>query len=387
MYKQSTQHIHFVGIGGIGMSGIAAILRTQGYHVSGCDGDINQKSVRDLIQAGCHISAGNNTPACHDTSIDVLDARLGASDLLVAEADESDKSFLKLYPALAVVTNIDLEHIDVYRDLDDIKASFLEFLNRIPFYGKAFVCTDDEHVRSILPLHNIKTISYGTTPSADLIAQDITLGAQYSTCTIWHKNNPTPLGSLFLTMPGKHNVLNATAATAVALDLGVPFATIAHALASFTGIDRRFSYKGTYRDALLFDDYGHHPTEIDCTLTVARKRAGSGKLIVAFQPHRYTRTAGLWQDFMTMFAAHTIDELIITDIYAASEQSIPHITSQRFVEELQQRVSFPVRYVPYDAGWTSMQVAVQEAVNPHDLVLFLGAGKINTVADLLKQNT
>lgn len=463
MFPHKKQHIHFVGIGGIGMSAIATILHHQGYKISGCDTDIHQKSITDLRKLGCSIIEGNNQPSCHDNSIDVLvytsmvhlahpeivaaqqrgiptiqravmlaelmrstdysiaiagahgkttttsmiahilveahcnptivvgghlhniatNARFGDGKLLVAEADESDKSFLKLYPSVAVVTNIDFEHVDIYHDLEDVKQTFLQFLSNIPFYGKAFVCIDDANIRSLLPLHQIKTVSYGFSHDADICARDIFTHAQYSTCTIWRRNDSIPLGALYITMPGHHNLLNATAATALALDLGIPFGTIAQALAGFQGIDRRFSFKGHFQGALIFDDYGHHPTEIDRTLTVARKRAQQS-LRVAFQPHRYSRTEGLWDQFISTFACHAIDELIITDIYAAGEAPIESITSSALADAIQQKVDFPVRYIPYDADWTQLSNHLETYAQKDDLILLLGAGKINKVADALK---
>lgn len=464
MIPYKKQHIHFVGIGGIGMSAIATILHHQGYTISGCDSDIHQKSINDLTRLGCTIIEGNNQPGCHDTSIDLLvytsmvhrshpeilaaqargiptiqravmlaelmrstdysiaiagahgkttttsmiahilveadcnptivvgghlhnsatNARFGDGKFIVAEADESDRSFLKLYPSVAVVTNIDFEHVDIYHDLDDVKATFRQFLSNIPFYGKAFLCIDDENIRSLLPLHQIKTVSYGFSEDADICARDISIHARYSTCTIWRRTDSIPLGALYITMPGEHNLLNATAATALALDLGIPFGTIAQALANFQGIDRRFSYKGSYRGAMLFDDYGHHPTEIDRTLTVARKRTEQ-RLRVAFQPHRYSRTAGLWDQFISVFSHHKIDELIITDIYAAGEEPLPGISSKLLAAAIQAQVSFPVHYIPYESHWTGLINQIEQTSLPDDLLLFLGAGKINTVADALKQ--
>lgn len=464
MYKK-TAHVHFLGIGGIGMSGIATILRSQGYEVSGCDLDLEQKSIENLTALGCAIYQGNNTPQCLHPSIDILvyssalkadspeilaaqaraiptipralmlaelmrmkysvaiagahgkttttsmishilieaqqdptviigghlknistNARFGKGDFLIAEADESDKSLLRLYPTLAVVTNIDLEHLDVYKDIDDIKNTFKQFLSNLPFYGKAILCIDDENIRSILPLSHIKTLKYGLCSNADIFAQDIILGANYSTCTVWKKGHTEPLGSLYLTMPGRHNILNALAATTVALDVGTPFATIATALANFKGIDRRFSYKGTYKGAELFDDYGHHPTEIYNTLLVARKRAKS-KLIVAFQPHRYSRTQALWQNFIDVFMQSNIDHLVITDIYAASEQPITHITSERFIKELQAlSPKFTVSYAQYDEKLIAIRQEIEPLIHAEDLLLMLGAGKINKLADHLKDS-
>jgi UDP-N-acetylmuramate--alanine ligase len=459
MYKKG--HIHLVGIGGIGMSGIAKILKYQGYTVSGCDTDLEQKSIEDLLTIGCYIYKGNNTPQCHSSSIDVLvyssaiqpdyeeikiaqergipviaralmlaeimrtkysiaisgahgkttttsmishilidahqdptviigghlknissNARWGAGDFLVAEADESDRSFLRLYPTIAVLTNIDLEHLDTYRDIDDIKASFSQFLSNVPFYGKAIVCIDDPHIKSLLPLPHIKTIKYGFDEQhADIFARDLMLEKDHSTCTVYMKNEEKPLGSVYITMPGKHNALNALAAIATALDVGVSFQACADALKKFKGIERRFSYKGTFRGAEVFDDYGHHPTEIFNTLLVARKRAQK-KLIVVFQPHRYTRTEKLWDDFVHLFSYSPIDQLIITDIYPASEIPIENITSHQLVKAiLEKQPSCPVSYVPYDNDFEHILQSLKGGVGDQDLLLLLGAGKVNKLAE------
>lgn len=463
MYSTKKPHIHFLGIGGIGMSGIATVLKSQGYHISGCDLDTEQKSVKDLMALGATVTQGNNTTACQDHSIDVLvyssalksdnpeikaaqlrgiptipraimlaelmrskysiaisgahgkttttsmishilieahydptvivgghlknisaQARLGSGDFLVAEADESDKSFLRLNPTLAVVTNIDLEHLDVYKDLADIKATFAQFLGNVPFYGKAFICIDDPHAASLLPISHIKTVTYGSRPTADVYAQDIILGANYSTATIWKKGISEPLGSVYLTMPGFHNMLNATAAIAVALDLDIPFSRITAALATFKGIDRRFTFKGHYKSAEVFDDYGHHPTEIHHTLLVAKKRAQE-RLIVAFQPHRYSRTQGLWQDFIDIFCKSKIDHLVITDIYPASEAPLEGITSQNFVAALKRHnPPFPVTYIPYEDQFTQIVSHLDGVIAPRDLLLLLGAGKMNKLADVMQ---
>lgn len=459
MYKKT--HIHFVGIGGIGMSGIAKILRNQGYFISGCDLDLEQKSVQDLIQLGAQIYEGNNTPHCHDSSIDVLvyssaiaaqnqeilsaqergiptipralmlaelmrtkysiaiagahgkttttslishilieaqkdptviigghlknistNARWGSGDFLVAEADESDRSFLRLYPTLAIVTNIDLEHLDTYKDLDDIKHTFTQFLANVPFYGKAFVCIDDPHIKSILPLAHVKTIKYGFDTSADFYAQDVILEKDYSLFNVCLKNQLKPAATIQLAMPGKHNILNALAAIAVARDLDISFETIAQALKSFKGIERRFSFKGSYRGAEFFDDYGHHPTEIFYTLQVARRRAQK-RLIVIFQPHRYTRTQKLWQDFIDIFAYSHIDHLVITDIYAASEQPIEHITSTNLVTALKlKQPACSVSYIPFEDSLEQLKAHVSTIAQEGDLVLLLGAGKVNKLAQL-----
>ncbi len=462
MYKKKN-HIHFIGIGGIGMSGIATILKGQGYHISGCDNDLEQKSVHDLSLLGCSIYQGNNSAGCHDASIDILvyssaiqknnpeilaaqqrgiptisralmlaelmrtkysiaisgshgkttttsmishilieaqtdptviigghlknistNARFGKGDFLVAEADESDKSLLRLYPTIAVVTNINLEHVDVYSDIKDVKNTFKKFLENIPFYGKAILCDDNVHIDEILPLTNTKTLRYGYKSTSDIYAQDINLQKTFSTCTVWKKGASQPLGALYLTMPGRHNLLNALAGITVCLELDIPFHTIITALARFKGIDRRFTLKGTHNGALVFDDYGHHPTEIAQTLLVARKRTDK-KLIVAFQPHRYSRTAGLWNDFINLFSQDTIDHLIITDIYPASEAPIQDITSERFVAELKAKnPHLSISYCPLDDTFTHIKQDLSGKLADGDLLLLQGAGKINKLANYLE---
>ncbi len=463
MYNR-TSHIHFVGIGGIGMSGIAAILKNQGYIISGCDADMDQQSIKDLKTSGCLIFEGNNSPACHAAHPDILvyssairshnpeiiaaqergiptipralmlvelmrtkfsiaisgahgktsttslishilieakldptvvigghlknidaNARLGNGDFLVAEADESDRSLQNLLPTLAVVTNIDLEHLETYKDLDDIKETFKRFLNNIPFYGKAFVCIDDENVRSIIPmLPHVKMVKYGLDESADIFATDIQLHANDSTFSVYDKKNGL-LGMVTSKMLGRHNVLNTLAATAVALDLGIDFSTIAHAIESFKGIERRFCFKGTYQGAEIFDDYGHHPIEIYNTLLVAKRRA-KNKLIVVFQPHRYTRTDKLWNQFVQILTQSSIDHLIITDIYPASEAPILNVTSPNLVQAMHEiNPALSITYAPYEADFASIKALLGPIAQENDLVLLLGAGKVNKLADYLQK--
>jgi UDP-N-acetylmuramate--alanine ligase len=463
MYKNN-MHIHFAGIGGIGMSGIATILRHQGYTISGCDLDLDQKSVKDLVNLGCAVYHGNNGPACADESIDVLvyssainaqnpeiiaaqkrgiptipralmlaelmrtkhsiaisgshgkttttslishilmtaqfdptivigghlksissNAHFGRGDYLVAEADESDRSFLHFHPTLAVVTNIDLEHLETYADLDDIKQTFRQFLNNIPFYGKAVLCNDDPHIQSLLPIPHLKIITYGLTPAADIYATDITLNSASSVFTVWRKNSNEPLGTVDYAMPGIHNILNALAAIAISLDVGVSFATIAQALNEFKGVDRRFSACGQYKGAELFDDYGHHPQEIYHTLKVAKNRT-KNKVTVIFQPHRYIRTHKLWNQFVDIFVSSSIDHLIVTDVYSAGESPIAHITGKNLADAIAQKnPSFSVSYAPYEENFAQLHEHLDTLINPDDLVLFLGAGKINKMAKVLTE--
>jgi len=460
VYKKKA-HIHFVGIGGIGMSGIAKILMFQGYTISGCDLDMKQKSVTDLLSIGCHIYTGNNTPNCHSDAIDILvyssavqpdnpeiiaaqrrnipiipralmlaelmrtkysvaiagshgkttttslishilieagldptviigghlknistNARLGKGDFLVAEADESDRSFLQLQATLAVITTIDLEHLETYADLDDVKNTFRQFLNNLPFYGKAIICIDDKNIQSLLPLPHIKLIKYGIENKADTRARNIKLNSDHSVFEVITKND-TLLGTVRINMPGKHNVLNCLAAIALALDLSIPFDTIVEALSSFKGIERRFSYNGIFNGAEVFDDYGHHPREIFCTLQIAKKRARKG-LTVVFQPHRYSRTHKLWDEFVDTFITSNINHLIITDIYPANETPIPEITGQNLVRAIRQKnPRFSVTYAPFQEEFQCITEKLKEVVQHDDLILLLGAGKINRLAKLL----
>lgn len=455
-------HIHFVGIGGIGMSGIAQILSRQGYTISGCDIDLNKQSVNDLLALGCAVYKGNNTPKCHDASIDILvystaiqkdnpeilaaqkrgiptirralmlaelmrtkysiaitgahgkttttslishilieanmdptviigghlenisaNARFGGGDFLVAEADESDRSLLHLHATLALITNIDLEHLETYRDIDDIKETFRQFLYAIPFYGKAFLCTDNEHIRSMLPIEHVKVITYGIHTDADYKAREIILESNASSFSVYRSHSEQSLGSVRFCMLGEHNVSNCLGAITVALDLGIPFDTIQRALATFKGVDRRFCYRGNYKQAELFDDYGHHPEEISKTLIVAERRA-KNKVTVIFQPHRYTRTYHLWDHFVDAFIHSSIDHLIITDIYAASEAPIANVTSQKLVHAIQAKnPRFTVQYAPYDDNFRAIKEELDLNIAPDDLILLQGAGKINALASHL----
>ena len=467
MYKKNL-HIHFVGIGGIGMSGIAMILKQQGYTVSGCDPDMNQDTITQLIQHGCTVYHGNNVFECDDISIDILvyipmyatsitavaqeiqraqqrgiptvsracmlaelmrtkysiaisgshgkttttslishllieaqtdptviiggqlknissNIRVGNGHFLVAEADESDRSFLQLLPTIAIVTTIDLEHLETYKDLDDIKQAFLRFITNLPFYGTAIICIDDENIRSLLPLQQTNTISYGIDHDADFYARDIILNADHSLFTVYKKNNNTPLGTIMLPVPGKHNVYNCLATIALGYELEIPFDIITQSIQTFGGIERRFSFRGIYKGAEVFDDYGHHPTEIENILLVARKRA-KNKLIVIFQPHRYTRTQKLWSQFLDTFYKSSIDTLIITDIHCAGEYPIETITSELLTHAIQSlNPSFFAQYISSHNDFAEIKEAIERYAGENDLILFLGAGKVYQIAqDLIE---
>jgi UDP-N-acetylmuramate--alanine ligase len=466
MYKKNL-HIHFVGIGGIGMSGIATILKRQGYTISGCDPDTKQDTIAPLEKIGCKVYHGNNSSECDDATIDIVvyipmyattipavtaeierarsrgiitisragmlaelmrskysiaisgshgkttttslishilieadtdptvviggqlkninsNIRLGSGNFLVAEADESDRSFLQLFPTLAIVTNIDLEHLETYKDLDDIKQAFMQFMNNLPFYGKAIVCNDDENIRS-LSISHVKTLTYGIEYAADFYARDIILNTDHSLFTVYTKKNNAPLGNIIVPLPGKHNVYNCLAAIALAHELEISFERIAQSIQTFGGVERRFSFRGFYKGAEVFDDYGHHPKEIENTLLVARKRA-KNKLIVVFQPHRYTRTQKLWTQFLETFYTSIIDTLIITDIHSAGEQPIDKINSKTLTDHIQSlNPHFSVHYIPSNNDFTHIKEAITRFVQPNDLILFLGAGKVYHIAqDIVK---
>jgi UDP-N-acetylmuramate--alanine ligase len=286
-------------------------------------------------------------------------ARVGRSDFLVVESDESDGSFLKLAPIIAVVTNIDREHLDHYPSLDAIREAFIEFVNKVPFYGAAIVCLDDPNVQSVLPAIKRRTITYGTAAQAEIEATEISCGPFASTFRLNYRN--TDLGQFQVRVPGRHNVLNATAAVTVALELEVKPDAIREALATFNGVDRRFQQRGKERGITVIDDYGHHPTEI----------RGFRHIHVLFQPHRYTRTFHLMDEFARSF--HQADSLYVMDVYAASEKPIEGATAQALVERIRQYGHRNAEYVgTIDCGVEALLAAAQDG----DVILTLGAGNV-----------
>ncbi len=449
------QHVHFVGIGGAGMSGIAEVLLNLGYTVSGSD--LKLSPVTGHLQAlgarvfeghaadhveGAHVVvtstavrpsnpeltearrrgvpvipraemlaelmrlkygvaiAGSHGKTTTTSMVAlVLDrggldptvvvggrlgvlgsgARLGKGEFLVAEADESDRSFLKLSPTLAVVTNIDREHLDAYRDLADVQEAFLGFVNKVPFYGCAVVCLDDTPVKDILPRVERRVVTYGLSHPASVSARDLELlptGSHY-TATLGGR----PLGAVTVSVPGAHNVTNSLAAVAVGLDLELPFEAIQAGLASFTGVDRRFQVRGEAGGVLVIDDYGHHPTEIRATLETLRRRAGVRRTLVLFQPHRFTRTQALWDDFCRAF--DEADVLRLVDVYPASEDPIPGVSSEALARAI-------AEHGHRDVAWAGELRAASERlaqdVREGDVVLTLGAGSVwNAGEDLLRR--
>ena len=295
-------------------------------------------------------------------------ARVGKSDFLVVESDESDRSFLKLAPILAVVTNIDREHLDCYTSLDDIRSAFIEFVNKVPFYGAVILCLADEHVQSILPLVRRRIVTYGRSTQADIEASNVRCGAFASDFQVRFRDQD--LGEFHLGVPGEHNVLNALAAIGVALELKVAPDVIRSGLAMFAGVDRRFQVRGKERDITVIDDYGHHPTEIRATLAAARL-CGYRRIHVIFQPHRYTRTYHLMDEFARSFMQ--ADRLKVLDIYAASEKPIEGVTAEALVERIR---GFGHRSAEYVGSMDRAVEAVLGGVEAGDAVLTLGAGNV-----------
>ena len=446
MFKKY-QHIHFVGIGGIGMSGIAEVLVNLGYRVSGSDAKLSPITER-LRELGASVFEGHRasniegaqvvvtstavradnpevveavrrqipvipraemlaelmrlkygiaiagshgktttTPmvatildrAAFDPTIVVggrvntlgTNAKLGRGDFMVVEADESDKSFLKLTPTIAVVTNIDLEHLDFYSGIEEIRACFVQFVNKVPFYGSVIICLDDPNIQMIIPQISRRVITYGMRAHAEVSAADVQVSRENFGSSFTVRRKGQELGRIRLNVPGEHNVCNALAAVAVGLDLEIDFALIAEGLEAFRGTERRFQIKRLIEkeNILVVDDYGHHPTEIRATLAAAK--TSGRRLVVLFQPHRYTRTAALREEFARSF--YDADVVLLADIYAASEDPIEGVHSKGLAEEIER---FGHRNVRYIGGIEQGKQALLDAVQPGDLVLTLGAGSV-----------
>ena len=449
--KRKIQHIHFVGIGGIGMSGIAEVLLNLGYHISGSD--VKETEVTRRLQTlGCEVFYGHRKENVREADVVVIssairqgnpeievaeqrlipvipraemlaelmrmkigiaiagthgkttttsliatvlaaggldptvviggrlnsigsNARLGQGDFLVAEADESDGSFLKLMPTIAVVTNIDPEHLDYYHGIEEIKETFLSFLNKIPFYGLAVLCLDHPNIQSLIPRLKKRFTTYGLTTQADFQAKEIVFEGLSATFDALHHQKE--IGRLKLQMPGLHNVYNALATLATAFELDIPFEVVQETLRDFSGIQRRFQIKGDKQGILIVDDYGHHPVEIVATLRAAR--TGWGRRIVAvFQPHRYTRTQALFQDFMTAF--NDANVLILTDIYPAGEDRIEGVEAKALYEGIQ---NYGHKDVTYIADKKEIVNHLLRIITPGDVVITMGAGDIWQVSEEL----
>ena len=444
--------IHFIGIGGIGMSGIAEVMHNLGYKVQGSD-VAEGYVVEGLRKRGISVMIGHKAENLGDAAVVVTstaikrgnpevelalekripvvrraemlaelmrlkygiaiagshgkttttsltaamlshagldptvvvggrvgtmggsNARVGQSDFLVVESDESDGSFLELAPIIAVVTNIDREHLDHYANIGVIRQAFTDFVNKVPFYGAAILCLDDDNVQQILPGVKRRTVTYGLSAQADLVIRDPRHGHLESRFRLAHRGKE--LGEFRVPLPGAHNVLNATAVVAVGLELGVPIEKIAAGIETFAGVDRRFQMKGNAAGVFVIDDYGHHPTEVRATLQAARL-CQFDRVLVLFQPHRYTRTAHLMDDFARAF--HQADAVFITDIYAASEQPLEGVSGAALAERLR---SFGHRGAEFvgtlDRG---IQRLVEEA-RAGDAIITLGAGSVSGAGEAI----
>ena len=304
-------------------------------------------------------------------------AHLGTSDLMVVEADESDRSFLMLTPTIAVVTNIDREHMDYYHDMDDLRTCFTNFVNKVPFYGVSVLCLDDPNVQAIIPHVERRRMTYGLSAQADISAHGIRYDQNFgSSFTVWRGANA--VGEITLQVPGLHNVYNALAAIGVGFELDVAFEQTAEALGSFTGAGRRFQHKGEVGEVLVIDDYGHHPTEIRATLAAAKIGSNGRRIVVLFQPHRYSRTHDLMEEFARSF--NNADSLFITDIYAASEEPLEGVTAEALTEAIK---SFGHKDVHHIGSLEGAAATLRDQVQPGDLVLTLGAGTVSRVSEQL----
>jgi UDP-N-acetylmuramate--alanine ligase len=302
-------------------------------------------------------------------------AKMGQGEILVAEADESDGSFLLLSPTIAVVTNIDREHMDFHQSMERLNESFLTFINKIPFYGLAVLCLDNAHVRALLAKVRKRFTTYGLSPEAEFSARDLDLKAAGVEFTVLHHGKP--LGQLKLHLPGRHSATNALAAAAVAHELEIPFTHVAEALDAFTGIHRRFEIKGEPRGITVIDDYGHHPEEIRATLGAIRD-SWKRPLTVIFQPHRYSRTRDLFDDFVTAFDG--ADRLVLTEIYAAGEDPIPEVSGESLYQAIKRNGHVEVEFIP---DKTQIAKQLSEKLVPRDIALTLGAGDIYKVGEAL----
>jgi UDP-N-acetylmuramate--alanine ligase len=455
-----TRRVHFVGVGGIGMSGIAELLANLGYHVSGSDekrslvtdrlerigvrvayghaaanvGDADvvvtssavppgNPEVREAVRrqipvipraemlaelmrlrfsvavAGAHGKttttsmialvlerAGLDPTAVIGGRLSAFggNARLGRGELMVAEADESDRSFLKLFPTIAVITNIDHEHLENYGGFDDLQQAFVDFANKVPFYGAVVACADDEHLSPVIGRMTRRVTTYGLEADADITATGVALDPFGVRATVWRRAardsgtaaGRTELGPLTLNVSGRHNLQNALAAVAVGLELGLTFDRVAAGLGEFRGVERRFDVRGEPNGILVIDDYGHHPTEIAAVLAAARTLGR--RIVVAFQPHRYSRTAALMNDFGPALSA--ADHVVLTGIYGAGEEPIAGVTLDAFADAIRRGGVRSLTVVPQ---LDDVVPALIQAARPGDVVLTLGAGSIGTVPDRL----
>jgi len=451
MFRGRVRHVHFIGVGGIGMSGLAEILRTLEFDVSGSDLRAGENT-KNLERLGVRIDIGHRADNVHGADVVVYssaidyenpevrearlhgipvipraemlaelmrvkygiaiagshgkttttslvatvlraagfdptvvvggrmaalgsNARLGEGNMLVAEADESDGSFLRLTPTIAVVTNIDPEHLDFYKTHEILKDAFVQFIEKVPFYGLAVLCLDHPHVQDLLPRIQRRHVTYGLSPQATYHARALNYRGLNTSFVAFNRDKP--LGEFTVRMPGQHNVLNTLAVIAVADELEVPLDVVKDALSTFHGVARRFTVVDEIDGVALVDDYGHHPAEVEATLNAAR-RAYDGRILVAFQPHRYSRTQNLFDEFTRAF--NNADQLFLTDIYAAGEKPIPGITSQHLADAIAQHGHHSVKYAPDRAA---MSAELSRSAKPGDVVIALGAGDINKILSVV----
>ncbi len=358
---------------------LAELMRLDKYGiaVAGSHGKTSTTSIVSHVMA----EAGLDPTVVVGGKVDSLggNAKLGCGDYLVAEADESDGSFLKLSPAIEVITNIDLEHLDYYKDIEEIKEIFISFTENLPFYGVAVVCLDDDNLARIIPRIRRRIITYGFTEQADLYADDIRREKGVSVFNVFYKGKK--LGRVEIKAPGWHNIYNSLAAIGVSLELGLDFAAIKKGLSNFAGVQRRLQVKGEVADILFIDDYGHHPTEIKATLDAVRDGWPGRRIVVLFQPHRYSRTRDLFVDFQTSF--HRADVLYVCDIYSAGEKPVMGISSEVMVKEMSKYGQKNVHYLPADE---SLVNNITKMLEPGDLFLTLGAGDVFRTGEQLMQS-
>lgn len=442
-----TKHIHMVGIGGIGMSGMAEILIQRGYKVTGSDGASNETTDRlkelgatiyqghapeniegadvvvytsavkateneetkaalenriptikraemlaELMKmkfgigvAGTHGKTTTTTMIGHVTqdgnydptimvggkvhSFDKTNAVVGKGDVIVVEADEFDRTFLRLTPSIAIITNIEAEHLDIYDDLEDVKGAFIDYANKVPFYGAVIVCLDDPNVRSILPDLERRIISYGLSPQAQVRAVDIKMNQFTSTFTVM--NDDQKLGVITLKAPGDHNVKNALAAVATGIELNIDFKLIKKGLERYQGVFRRFQKKVEEQGVMVIDDYAHHPTEVAATLNAARKGWPDRRIVAVFQPHLYSRTQDLYKEFGLSFSDAEV--LLITDVYPSREKPIEGVTGKLISDTAEQYGHKNVIYVEDKADVTE---TLKEISKAGDIIITMGAGDI-----------
>ncbi len=298
-------------------------------------------------------------------------AKLGEGDFIVAEADESDRSFLYLSPFIAVLTNLDEEHLDQYKNVEEIKKTFVNFANKVPFYCPVVLCLDDANLQSLIPKLERRIITYGFSAQADIFARDPVFNKFSSTSTLFHKGEK--IGLLKLNVPGIHSILNAMASVGVGIDLDIPVRTILEALEKYSGIGRRFELKTTINDIMIIEDYAHHPTEIKTTLEAAQK-GWDRRIVAVFQPHRFSRLSFLMKEFGTAF--NQADVLIITEIFSAGEQPIPGVSGKILYQEIQE---FGHKHIHFEPDMKNIPSLIKELVKPKDLVLIMGAGSISSI--------